>query len=895
VEGEAGIGKTTLWRAGIAAAEELGYVVLSARPAEAESQVSYAALGDVLGAVIERAVVELPAPQRRALEIALLLRDAEGRVPDQGAIAFGVLGALRAIADAPVLVAVDDAQWLDGPSAFALRFAARRLREERVGFLLSARSGGGAEVAPELRGFLAEGRTYRVRAGPLSLGALHRLVQTRLGVTLSRPTLWRVHEASVGNPFFALELARALHQRGARVPAGEPLPVSGEPRELLRARVAALPRETEESLLLAAAMPQPTVGLVGAAFGADPLSSLRSGVEAELIELEGERIRFTHPLFASALYSEADEDRRRAIHGRLAGIVTDPEQHARHLALAASGADAAVASALDTAARSARARGAPQAAAELSELAVRLTPQHEAQSAHRRRLEAGAAHFEAGDTARARALFVEAAESADSGALRVAALVRLARVHHYGGNQRLAVELFRECLADRRGDLEVRIDAADGLANSLFFLREDLADALRHARSAARLARGAKDADAVAVTLGTRGMLEAVLGRPESVRTLQSAVALEPPALSVPLVRRPRFQLAFARVWGDDMAAARAELEGVRQQAVAHGDESSLPFILSYLSLADCLSGQCDQAMRVADEGEEVARTAGQEIGQAFVLAARALAASCLGREQAARSDAAEALGLAERGTLFAEATSLWALGLLELSLEHPAEAHRRLGPLADRVEAAGIGEPGSIRFVTDDVEALVALGELEVAAARLERFEERARRTGRRSALAAAYRCRGLLAMASRTADQALVEFAHAFDELDRVSIPLERARTLLALGSARRKVGQRRAARKTLEQALAEFDALGASLWSERTRRELGRISGRGPSQGELTATERRVAALVAEGMTNREVAAALYVTPRTVEGTLSRVYAKLGVRSRTELARRLAPPQN
>src|SRR5207248_170193 len=187
---------------------------------------------------------------------------------------------------------------------------------------------------------------------------------------------------------------------------------------------------------------------------------------------------FTHPSFASVVYSRTDGERRREIHRRLATIVTDPEQQARHLALAATGADAAVASALDSGARSARARGAPQAAAELSELALRLSPQHEAESAHRRRLEAGAAHFEAGDTARAVALFAEAVESADSGPLRASALVRLARVHHYGGDQRLAVELFRECLADRRADLDVRIDAADGLASSLFFLREDLADAL---------------------------------------------------------------------------------------------------------------------------------------------------------------------------------------------------------------------------------------------------------------------------------------------------------------------------------------------------------------------------------------------------------------------------------
>ncbi len=192
---------------------------------------------------------------------------------------------------------------------------------------------------------------------------------------------------------------------------------------------------------------------------------------------------------------------------------------------------------------------------------------------------------------------------------------------------------------------------------------------------------------------------------------------------------------------------------------------------------------------------------------------------------------------------------------------------------------------------MTDDVEALIALGDRDAAAAQLARFEELGRRLGRRSALAASHRCRGLLAVAAGAHEEALTEFGRALAELERLAFPLEHARTLLALGSAQRHAQQRRAARETLEQALRGFDELGASLWAERARAELGRISGRAPSRGELTASERRVAELVAEGKTNREVAAALYVTPRTVEGTLSRVYTKLGVRSRAELARRWA----
>jgi DNA-binding CsgD family transcriptional regulator len=222
---------------------------------------------------------------------------------------------------------------------------------------------------------------------------------------------------------------------------------------------------------------------------------------------------------------------------------------------------------------------------------------------------------------------------------------------------------------------------------------------------------------------------------------------------------------------------------------------------------------------------------------------------------------------------------------LLELSLDRPREAHELLGPLAEQCEAEGVVEPGALRFLPTEIEALIALGDQDRARAELERFEGRAQRLERRSALAGAHRCRALLG------DDAFENFGRALAELERLPMPFERARTLLALGSAQRRANQRRKARETLGAALESFELLGAALWAERSRAELRRISGRAPSPGELTASEQRVAELVASGHTNREVAAALYVTPRTVEGTLSRVYSKLGVRSRAELARRWA----
>jgi DNA-binding CsgD family transcriptional regulator len=875
VGGEAGIGKTTLWLAGIAAAEERGFRVLVSRPAEAEMELGYVGLTDLLAPVLDEILDELTSPQRRALEVALLRSEPGGEAPDQAAIGFALLGAVVALARRqPVLLAVDDVQWLDASSSFALRFAARRLGHESVGLLLCART--------ELGSWLSEERTRRIEVGPLSLGALHHLVQTRLNLALARPTLQRLHEASAGNPFFALELARTLDESRLH----EPLPISGELRQLLADRLAGLPEDAEQALLFAAAASHPTIALIGEAAGED--TSLQPAIDAELIELDGSRIRFVHPLLASVVYSEADAGRKRAVHSRLAAVVEDLEERARHLALCTEEPDAEVAATLDEAARVARGRGAPQAAAALSEQALRLTRPVDAELGHRRRLAAGAAHFEAGDTARAHALFTEAADLAVGRQPRAEALSRLAWVDHYAGDQRVAVRLFRECLSDAEDDSSLRHDAAVGLASGLFFLREDLGEALRHARSAARTAEREQNRAGLADALGLQGVIEAVLGRRAAAQTLEAASDLEEWARNIPLVRRPSFESALARVWFDDFGGARAELERTRENAVAQGDESSLPFILTYLSFAEFLLGRWREAMQAADDGAQIALLAGQGIGRAYALSARALVLSCLGREEAARAEAAEALALAERGAMLATTTSQWALALLELSLDQPKEAHEALGPLVDHYEAAGIGEPGSMRFVPDEIEALVALGERDQALERLKWYESHALRLRRRSALAAAHRCRGLLADAP---DDAFSEFGRALEELEQLPMPFERARTLLALGSALRRANQRRNARETLGTALKAFEVLGGALWIERTRTELRRISGRAPSPGELTASEKRVAELVAAGRTNREVAAALYVTPRTVEGTLSRVYSKLGVRSRTELARRWA----
>ena len=230
------------------------------------------------------------------------------------------------------------------------------------------------------------------------------------------------------------------------------------------------------------------------------------------------------------------------------------------------------------------------------------------------------------------------------------------------------------------------------------------------------------------------------------------------------------------------------------------------------------------------------------------------------------------------------------ALGMLELSLGDAPAAHRQLEPLVARTRAAGIGEPGAMRFVSDEVEALIGIGDLESADELLDWYEGCARRLDRQSALAASGRCRGLLASGGGDAQAACALLADTIDRYADVALPLDRARTVLALGVVERRLQRKRAARETLEEALSTFEGVGARLWAQHVRDELGRIGGRRVETGELTAAERRVAELVGQGLSNREVASALFLSAKTVEFHLRNIFRKLGVRSRTELARRI-----
>jgi hypothetical protein len=410
-------------------AREHGFAVFSCRPAGAEAAFSFAALADLLSPLLPEGLGRLPVPQRRALGAALLLEESGGSAPEERAIAFAVFQLLGERGGGPLLIAVDDVQWLDAASASVLAFALRRLAAAPAAVLV-ARRGSGKEAAPLGldRAFPSE-RLRRLRLGPLSVGATHRLLRERLGVSFPRPTLVKLHETAGGNPFYALELARALPQSHEAGVAGKRrLSVPRSLTELVLARLGALSGEVREVLEPVALLGAPTVSIVEAASSdrATARGRLRRAEAAGILELDGERVRFSHPLLAAHVEAELDPRRRRSLHRRLAELVGDAEQRARHLALGANAPSARVADELESASAIAALRGASVAAAELAELSISLTPgDGGGEVLRRRQLLAADYHYTSGDVGRSRLILEPLLEQLPPGAARAEVLRRL--------------------------------------------------------------------------------------------------------------------------------------------------------------------------------------------------------------------------------------------------------------------------------------------------------------------------------------------------------------------------------------------------------------------------------------------------------------------------------------
>lgn len=873
LEGEPGIGKTTLWRTGVEAATERGCLVLQARPAEAERNLSFSGLGDLLTPALE-CLDALSAPRRRALQVALLLAADEHAAPDARAVGLAALDLLRLLAETgPLVVAIDDLQWLDPPSRETLAYALRRLDHEPVALLSAYRPG--AEP-------LWLGEPEHIVVGPLSLGALHELVRSRVNATMSRPTLVRAHETSGGNPFFALELVRALEGRQLR--PGEPLPVPATLSALTASRFENLTPETREVLLHVAALARPTVEAVTAAAGDHAGPALEAATAAGLIEAVGSRLRFTHPLLASVHYASAHEDDRARVHRRLAEVVTDAEERGRHLGATAPAPDAGVAAALDEATISARARGAITAAAELSELAAGLTPPEDADARTGRWLAAADDRFASGDTLRACEILERLVEELPWGGLRSDALVRLAE---HRDIDPITFELAERALAEADGDPARSAAAENALAIGWLTLRADYVRALEHYRRGLAFAERAGDPAQLARSLALTAHLESLTGR-ITPGLLERGVALEQRAGLI-LDYGPTFVLALRRMYQDRLAEARELLDRIDSAASEQGDEPRRALVVFHRSELENRAGNYEAAATYAAETIELGRELALNTTLLGGLYVAALAAAYSGRAEEARALAEEGIELSGGvGVFMMQSASV--LGFVELSVGDPRAAARRLLPLAKRLATMGSGEPSAGRILPNAVDALVQIGELDEARILVDRLEEQGLRLDSPYARSTGARGRGQLLAAEGDPEGAEQAFAEALVQHARMPGSFERARTLLALGSVRRLARRKRAAREVLQEAAAIFESLGAPLWAEQARSELARIGGRAAASGnELSETERQIADLVVQGRSNKEVAAALSLSPKTVEWNLSKVYSKLGVHSRTELAAR------
>jgi DNA-binding CsgD family transcriptional regulator len=467
-----------------------------------------------------------------------------------------------------------------------------------------------------------------------------------------------------------------------------------------------------------------------------------------------------------------------------------------------------------------------------------------------------------------------------------------------GHSFRASADLFRDALAEIGDDPAARIEIECGLAWSVHETGDVVAGEA-HARAALELAERLGEPGVLASALAEMAFFQTIRGRGIPTALIERALDLEDTDdewRSILGRIRPAWVHGMLLEWAGDFDAARSTLTALRDKVLARGDEHSLGYVTHHLGRVECLAGNWEVASRYAAECLESTVQTAQENLRTFALTIRALVDAHLGRVAETRATTDEGLPLAlALGVLPAHMEMLAIRGFLEYSLGDAREAHRFLGPLPRAVADAGFGEPALFRFHGDAIETLLALGEHAAATALLAELEEQARATGGMWALTIASRCRALLSAAAGDGDAAYASHARALGLHERLHEPFERGRTLLVLGTLQRRNRQRRAARESLTQALAVFDELGAALWSERARAELRRIGGRAPATlGVLTPTEERVAALVAAGRTYREVADAMFISPKTVQWNLSKIYRKLGVRSRAELAAKLAAGQ-
>jgi DNA-binding CsgD family transcriptional regulator len=868
--GPPGIGKTHAWAHLVGAARDRGFRVLVARPSEAEARLVGSALVDLFSEVDDDLLRQLPGPQYAALAQALRRISGETRA-DPTTVAAAFAGAITLLAEqTPVALAVDDIQWLDRETADLLAFAARRLPERDVLLLLTLRTEPGVPEPSLLAEAASAHPLQREPVAPLDEATLMDVVRERTGIRLAGEDRRRVLDLSEGNPLFAIELVRHL---GAGTPDGVRLPESL--KALTGAALDDLPVATVAALAAAAALGAPTLGQL-TLLGLD--DDLAPAERAQLISVRDRRIRFAHPLYAAAAYERLSGAELLDLHQRLATVVDDPEERARHLALAAPLPDAELATVLDDVAERARGRAALWAALDAVRLAISLSPDGD-ELVFGRRLRLGQTLRQVGETELALEELTRLTVSEADPDLRAAAYCELALILLARNGADVAMAAILDGLALARG-ASVRADLHLAAAVHCELFSERVA---WHAEQALAALAELPEPDPWRAHRARLRRLEAdwmaARDQPdlEVVATLPEGITLLPAQLLELVVLRFDWQVV-----ADETELSRASLDEALELADLVGDGSRAVHAILFMCNQLESVGELSRASEWLAEAEARAMRSQLNDYHVVVGQTRQRLEVITGGSEPALSD-----GTSSWASLVDASTR----GLRAYLQGDFAGTVAALEPMLASFETWGIHHPRLPRGAEYLIEAMIHLGRLEDAEVALSAREERAERTASRSSRGTNARCRALLLAEHGDEQAALASAAAAVDAARELGREFDRARALHTRGQVARRFKRRGEARRSFEEAAEAFEGMGAGAFAARTRDELARVGGRAAARSGLTSTEQRIAELTARGLTTRETAAELFLSPKTVSNQLTAVYRKLGVRNRSELAARLA----
>jgi DNA-binding CsgD family transcriptional regulator len=860
IDGEPGIGKTTLWLHAVSRARARGHAVLETRSAEEEMPIAGVTLLDLFG------------------DDAVDAGDGDAGLA-RGRAVLGRLGALAE--DGALVIAIDDLQWVDAVSGRALRFALRRLGSEPVGLIATARSGSDRyEVAPTIDAF-PPGRAQVVEVPPLDLDALRKVLDPIVS-SISRRLLRRIHEIAGGNPMYAIELARTLPSSGSEnvwLPTSMQQAVAGR-LDRVRAELT------------------PLLDIVAAQGRADPAEAaellpdadvdllLSEALEQGLLVIEEGVVRFSHPLLGAAVYERMPPLARRSLHGRLAEVARDPDARARHIALSAEEPDERIARLLEEASTRARARGAHAVAAHFAGRSARVTPPENGEDRRRRVILEVHSLQAAGDSARALALAEKAIEGWPPGPQRAELLVLAAFTSSQGMDASIA--LTARALDEVGDDVALRCRVLEARANERSFAG-DVEGALEDLRAAVAISDGLGDRLFRARLRSGLGLLELLAGtqRPD---LMEDAIRLAGNELATEATD-PRFDVARHVLWSGDPATARAQLQEAR--TLATSADLVVPATQAHydLSILECFAGDFTSAAALAREGARWARDNENAWAESHFAYPLALIEVWTGPAAEVRAHVNRLREMAESYDARPDLIRAhWLLGLLALREGEIPEAVASLTHAVGILEDSGIVHPAPYPVLPDAIEALARAGDLEAAGDLLDRLDRQAFPIESPWISAVALRTRGVVLLASGDPVGALEPVTTAVATLDRLGFRPDAARAVMARGGALLRSGHRVAAADAFAEAGERLSAMGAEPWAARAASELERAAP-GRSARQLTATEARIAALVAEGRKNREIAASLFVSVATVEAHLTRMYRKLGIGSRADLTRLVA----